>query len=354
MAFDQLSVEVRREINTSVKINPENLLKILEIISKPDIGPVGLKSLHDQLAANDLVSENVKTALSAVNRLVKKKNVPSRGSFNWVDSELIEAIKYGDWIVLDNTNQSSDALLDRLNSLLEPGGFLAVNERGNIDGEVMTLRPHPEFRLFLLVDPAFGELSRPLRNRGIEIFVKTLNLSNSTDLDELLIRLNRYTSNPEISRRILFELTEFSSDKRFICYCIAGAKKFRNLTLLGISTETALTEAIRFVSSTLVQSESTVDLNRSFPVILPPSASLISSPVHFEAADILSRIISWQRTQDKNFPATAVWKVAVENMANKGGESVKILQNMLKDQTVSKKLSSNTSGMDYRVQIRSN
>ena len=298
------------------------------------------------MTSNELMTENVKTAASAVGRLVRKKNMPSRGSFNWVDSELIEAIRYGDWIVLDNTNQSSDALLDRLNSLLEPNGFLAVNERGNMDGEVMTLRPHPDFRLFLLVDPAFGELSRPLRNRGIEIFVKSLKVENDSDLDELLIRLNSFTSNPQVSQKILAGLTKFSSDKRFIAFCITGAKKFRSLTSLGISTETALSESIRFVSSILVESDAAMGLNRFCPVILPPSSVMITSPIHFEAVDILSRLLSWERIDQKSFPTSALWKVAVENMTNNGLKSIRILQNMTQDQVVFKSLSRKIPGKD--------
>ena len=51
----------------------------------------------------------------------------------------------------------------------ENDGFLVLNERGQVDGEVQTIKPHPNFRLFMCVDPHFGELSRAMRNRGIEI-----------------------------------------------------------------------------------------------------------------------------------------------------------------------------------------
>ena len=62
-------------------------------------------------------------------------------------------------------------MLDRLNALLEPKGVLHVTERGVIDGEIPTIRPHPDFRLFLAMDPKHGEISRAMRNRGIEIFL---------------------------------------------------------------------------------------------------------------------------------------------------------------------------------------
>ncbi len=62
-------------------------------------------------------------------------------------------------------------MLDRLNPLLEPDGSLLLNEAGLADGRPRVLRPSPSFRLFLAADPSLGELSRAMRNRGIEVFV---------------------------------------------------------------------------------------------------------------------------------------------------------------------------------------
>ncbi len=105
----------------------------------------------------------------------------------------------------------SPSVLDRLNALLEPGGSLTINERGIIDGTTPTITPHPNFRyyyflikhhillnsfksnvkgqfcethclcsilylfvffrLFLTMDPTHGEISRAMRNRGVEIYI---------------------------------------------------------------------------------------------------------------------------------------------------------------------------------------
>lgn len=92
------------------------------------------------------------------------------GCFEWIDGILIKALEEGHWILLDNVNFCNPSVLDRLNPLLEPGGYLLVNERGMIDGEVKIIRSHPNFRIFLAMDPSKnGEISRPMRNRGIEI-----------------------------------------------------------------------------------------------------------------------------------------------------------------------------------------
>lgn len=58
-------------------------------------------------------------------------------------------------------NLCSPAVLDRLNALLEPNGELIIGERGvNPDGQMVTIRPHKDFRLFLTMDPKYGEVSR--------------------------------------------------------------------------------------------------------------------------------------------------------------------------------------------------
>ncbi|XP_059144482.1 midasin-like [Physella acuta] len=93
------------------------------------------------------------------------------GAFEWVDSVLVKALQNGFWLLIDNVNFCSASVLDRLNALMEPNGVLSINERGTIDGEIMTIIPHPNFRLFFAMDPKRGEISRAMRNRGIEIYI---------------------------------------------------------------------------------------------------------------------------------------------------------------------------------------
>ncbi|KAG8823439.1 hypothetical protein FRC19_003943 [Serendipita sp. 401] len=95
------------------------------------------------------------------------------GKFVWVDGPLTRALREGKWFVLDNANLCSSSVLDRLNSLCELGGTLTLTERGLINGTVESIQPHQDFRLFMTVDPSNGELSRAMRNRGIEIHLDT-------------------------------------------------------------------------------------------------------------------------------------------------------------------------------------
>jgi len=54
---------------------------------------------------------------------------------------------------------------------VEPSGSITVNERGAVDGKPLVIHPHPNFRMFLTVNPHYGEVSRAMRNRGVEIFM---------------------------------------------------------------------------------------------------------------------------------------------------------------------------------------
>ena len=58
-----------------------------------------------------------------------RKQGSGRGHFEWVDGLLVRAVERGGWVVLDNVNLCSPSVLDRLNSLLEPGGEL-LREHG--------------------------------------------------------------------------------------------------------------------------------------------------------------------------------------------------------------------------------
>lgn len=54
---------------------------------------------------------------------------------------------------------------------MELCGTITINECGIINGKPVTVVPHPNFRLFLSVNPKFGEVSRAMRNRGVEVFM---------------------------------------------------------------------------------------------------------------------------------------------------------------------------------------
>ncbi|KAI5117001.1 hypothetical protein M0805_002669 [Coniferiporia weirii] len=138
--------------------------------------------------------------------------------FEWVDGPLVRAMKNGEWLLLDNANLCSPSVLDRLNSLCELGGSLTLTEKG-LDQD--TLIPHRDFRLIMTVDCQRGDISRAMRNRGIEI---TLDINDTWSdpgslLDAQRLPLSSMVPSPlgssgnlrstfELSRRALY--SEFS------------------------------------------------------------------------------------------------------------------------------------------------
>lgn len=105
--------------------------------------------------------------------------------FEWTEGLLIHAIRHGHWVVLDNANLCNASVLDRLNSLMEPHGCLIINEQKTADGSAIIIQPHPDFRLFLTVDPRHGELSRAMRNRAVEIFFAIDDFSGAPSSSEI-------------------------------------------------------------------------------------------------------------------------------------------------------------------------
>ncbi|ALC40740.1 CG13185 [Drosophila busckii] len=93
------------------------------------------------------------------------------GSFEWVDSNIVSALKSGQYVLLEHVNLCSAAVLDRLNPVFEPNGSLLIAEKGmgtQAQG-VELVRQAPGFRAFLTIDPKHGELSRAMRNRCVEL-----------------------------------------------------------------------------------------------------------------------------------------------------------------------------------------
>lgn len=55
--------------------------------------------------------------------------------------------------------------------MVEQERSIVVNECGLVDGNPVVLKAHPKFRMFLTVNAKYGEVSRAMRNRGVEVFV---------------------------------------------------------------------------------------------------------------------------------------------------------------------------------------
>lgn len=148
------------------------------------------------------------------------------GTFEWFKSTLVTAIEEGQWVLLRDPNSAPAAVLDRINSLLEPGGFLLINERGLVNGSPYIVYPHPNFRLFLTYDSKYGEVSRALRNRCVELYVSCevsyLDICSMGGCEmlskELYEKVERFGLNPVVKYIELCRKNVIYRDNFVLCY----------------------------------------------------------------------------------------------------------------------------------------
>ncbi|KAL9936347.1 hypothetical protein V8E36_004415 [Tilletia maclaganii] len=127
-----------------------------------------LEQAASQLKLDAEEHREITAFIDLVRRLSEDRSKGAR-RFRWVDGPFLRALKDGRWLLLDDANLCPASVLDRFNSLFEDRGSLVLSERGMVEGEVPVVHPHPKFRAFMTIDPRYGELSRAMRNRGIEI-----------------------------------------------------------------------------------------------------------------------------------------------------------------------------------------
>lgn len=101
---------------------------------------------------------------TTVDELLGKTLINKDGTY-WIDGVLIDAMRKGHWILLDEINASLPEVLFALQSLLDDDRFIVLAEK---DGEIV--RPHPDFRVFASMNPTESyagtkDLNKALQSR---------------------------------------------------------------------------------------------------------------------------------------------------------------------------------------------
>ncbi|EPQ54549.1 hypothetical protein GLOTRDRAFT_7043, partial [Gloeophyllum trabeum ATCC 11539] len=108
--------------------------------------------------------------------------------FEWVDGPLVQAMRQGDAMLLDEISLADDSVLERLNSVLEPGRTIVLAEKGGEDIDQPVVKAAEGFKLVATMNPGgdYGkkELSPALRNRFTEIWVPPV--SERRDLEQII------------------------------------------------------------------------------------------------------------------------------------------------------------------------
>ncbi|KAK1640371.1 ATPase [Colletotrichum phormii] len=200
--FEGLQTTVLTRVPSQVPSSALALLYLLETYRGDTDDLPALRGAIEHLLAEVSSESDIGALLYTAHSVLRNPLTVSNPRFEWLDGVIVKALETGQWLVLDNANLCNASVLDRLNSLLEPNGFLSINEHCGPNGEPRIIRPHPEFRIFLTVDPRYGELSRAMRNRAVEIHLserKAQSVNSSGSQVHVESSMQRFSSSKDIS-----------------------------------------------------------------------------------------------------------------------------------------------------------
>jgi midasin (ATPase involved in ribosome maturation) len=98
-------------------------------------------------------------------------------TFRFVESEFIEAIRQGHWVLLDNINSAPQEVIERLNSLIEEKPVLNLYEGSEVANLTLGKGIHEEFRLFATSNMqriSSNKISTAFLNRVIRIWLPSI------------------------------------------------------------------------------------------------------------------------------------------------------------------------------------
>jgi midasin (ATPase involved in ribosome maturation) len=163
---------LKKSQTSPVVINEKQPMKLVDkLLSSANMASTICDSFKQSCARMILSASKDISSFKSSNKTTDSNAV----HFRWFDGVLVQALEKGYWLHLENVNFCPSSVLDRLNPLMEIGGELVLTECGINDDENGTagtsrvIKAHPNFRLFLSMNPAFGEVSRAMRNRCIEV-----------------------------------------------------------------------------------------------------------------------------------------------------------------------------------------
>ena len=129
------------------------------------------------------------------------------GQLTFQDGVLVQALRKGHWVILDELNLAPTDVLEALNRLLDDNRELLVSETQEV------VCPHPNFMLFATQNPvgAYGgrkALSRAFRNRFLELHFEDIPVA------ELNIILSRRSQLPKSWCSLIVEVYQKLSQMR--------------------------------------------------------------------------------------------------------------------------------------------
>jgi len=129
--------------------------------------------------------------------------------FAFIEGTLTEAVKNGDWILLDEVNMAPASVLECLSQLLESEGSITLYEAGDYKSIVR----HKDFRLFACMNPATdtgkADLAPGLRNRFTELYCDEM-----CDQADITMLVTDYLGNLSLQAKQISSIVTFYSQAR--------------------------------------------------------------------------------------------------------------------------------------------
>ena len=127
-------------------------------------------------------------------------------AFSFVDGLLVEALREGHWVLLDEINLAAPETLQALSGVLDPNAAVFLTEKNTAGGELTQIQRHPDFRVFAAMNPPTDvgkkELPMALSSRFTELFCDEL--VDPSDLEVIVQRyLEGITNGTSIIRDIV-------------------------------------------------------------------------------------------------------------------------------------------------------
>lgn len=135
-----------------------------------------------KLSAHDRKVEELEKRITEVLNREQDNGI----AFSFVESEFVNAIKNGWWVLLDGVNSAPSEVVERLNSLLEEEPMLNLYEHA--EGDVLTSKSgiHPDFRFFATANiyrKNSNKLSSAFLNRMVRVWLPRMDAELTVEKD---------------------------------------------------------------------------------------------------------------------------------------------------------------------------
>ncbi|MBV6446393.1 MAG: hypothetical protein IFNCLDLE_02691 [Ignavibacteriaceae bacterium] len=143
---------------------------------------------------------------TTVDEFVGKIMLNDKGTF-WQDGVLLDAMRNGYWLLLDEINAALPEILFVLHSLLDDDGYVVLAEK---DGEVV--RPHKDFRIFASMNPSGRYVgTKELNKAFLSRFPMILQMDFPGESQEQKI-IKLYA--PKVDDKSIYNLVRMANDLR--------------------------------------------------------------------------------------------------------------------------------------------